>query len=127
MKPYCWDLPALTNLRLSKVNSSNSFSLSVLTNLRLEYISLPNSFGFHALRTLHLVKCTLPKTVWDLPALISLELNNVDVPKDIIEFFFALVSLHKLILLFKFITMQDCVISCPQLVYLEVKATISAY
>ncbi|KAK1403074.1 hypothetical protein POM88_002679 [Heracleum sosnowskyi] len=55
---------------------------------------LPSSFALPALKSLHLVSCELPETVWDLPALVSLVLADVDVPVDISNYLCVLVNLR---------------------------------
>lgn len=126
----CWDLPALTSLYLVHANKDicshripeSCFScLPALKFLHIESFSLPTSFCSPALATLYLRSCKFPETLWDLPSLISLELEDVDIPLDISDFFSALVSLQNLTMWCCFEPVKDCLISCPQLLYLELK------
>lgn len=124
-------LPALTNLHLVQQYFHDipeyipeppvMSCLASLKILRLDGFTLPNSFRFPALTTLYLKKCKFPPTIWDLPSLLSLKLEDVHIRLDISEFFSVLVSLQNLTLLCCFDAVKDCLISCPQLLYLELK------
>ncbi|XP_017216179.1 FBD-associated F-box protein At4g10400-like isoform X1 [Daucus carota subsp. sativus] len=132
-----WDLPALTTLRLKYVRSyedkqRNSWlkdslftCLPALTTLCLEGwdLSGSSSFSLPALTTLRLCHCMLPK-VWDLPALLSLQLDNIYVSAKVSDIISALVNLKNLTL-FLTLNQGNCFISCPpQLLNLSIRARL---
>lgn len=130
------DLPVLTTLYLIcpphmsnyKLPESSLIYLPVLTTLFLDRVELPeslSSFSLPALTTLVMRRCKLPETVWDLPALLSIELNDVLFPENKSDFFSAFVNLRDLTLNFTDTTMKDCFISCPQLVNLRISTVMS--
>lgn len=132
------DLPALTSLHLMQeyyhVTPSqydipqppSMIGLASLKNLCLDGFTLPDSFNFPALTTLYLKDCKFPKKIWNLPWLQTLKLEDVDIPLDISDFFSVLGSLQSLTLLCCFEPVKDCLISCPQLLYLELKMIMRA-
>ncbi|KAL1803205.1 hypothetical protein ACET3Z_031852 [Daucus carota] len=138
LKSDCWDLPALTTLRLSCVHGHESHSrlnlwlkdsvftcLPALTRLSLYNWDLSQLFSFSlpALTRLRLSHCTLPKTVWDFPDLLSLQLDGVCLPDDMSDILFALVKLKNLTLCLPS-TQRDYFISCPpQLLNLSIKVS----
>lgn len=129
-----WCLPALTSLHLKELTSDHSTlptscftGMPALTNLCLEAFELPCSLSLPCLTKLHLKCCELPhKIVWDLPALISLVLDEVEFDTtNITEFLSALVSLQDLKLLCCFKKLRNFLICSPQLLYLELRTSIS--
>ncbi|KAK1371604.1 hypothetical protein POM88_037696 [Heracleum sosnowskyi] len=129
-----WYLPALTSLNLTELTGDRPMlpiscfiGMPALTNLCLEGFGLPPSLSLPGLTKLHLKGGELPsKTVWDLPALTSLVLDEVKTPStNIAEFLSALVSLQDLKLLRCFENNQIFLISSPQLLHLELRTTNS--
>ncbi|KAK1372648.1 hypothetical protein POM88_028841 [Heracleum sosnowskyi] len=76
---------------------------------------------------LNLIKCELPETVWNLPALKSLELHDVRFPENMRDIFIALVSLENLTLFFKKNSLKDFFVPCPELVNLEIICRYDGY
>ncbi|KAK1402969.1 hypothetical protein POM88_002574 [Heracleum sosnowskyi] len=105
-------LPALTTLCLYDWDLSRNRDLSQSSF----------SFSLPALKTLHLSHCIiLPKTVWDLPALISLQLDTMHLPENLSDTFSALVNLQNLTL--NLSPIGDYFITCPpQLLNLSIKS-----
>lgn len=129
----CWNLPALTNLHLihyprepCKLPESYLICLPSLQTLFLDRWELPESITLPALKTLGLRSCTLPREVWDLPALLTLKLDDVAFPEDTSEFFTALVNLQNLIMSFRKQELDDWVINCPELENLTINVEMSA-
>ncbi|XP_074357989.1 uncharacterized protein LOC141697483 [Apium graveolens] len=131
-----WDLPVLTTLYLIcpphmsnyKLPKLSLMYLPLLTTLCLDRVELPeslSSFSLPALTTLTMRRCKLPETVWDLPALLNIELNDVLFPENKSDFFSAFVNLRDLTLNFTDTITKDCFISCPQLVNLKVSTIVS--
>ncbi|XP_074358422.1 uncharacterized protein LOC141697778 [Apium graveolens] len=131
-----WDLPKLTTLYLIcpphmsnyELSKSSLLNLPVLTTLCLDRVELPeslSSFSLPNLTTLIMRRCKLPETVWDTPALLSIELNNVLFPESTTDFFSAFVNLRDLTLNLTDTVMKDCFISCPQLVNLRIITIMS--
>ncbi|XP_074380501.1 FBD-associated F-box protein At5g38590-like isoform X1 [Apium graveolens] len=127
------NLPALTTLHLKhpysydvKANVLESLltSLPALRSLRLDSSDLSEiSFSFPNLTILHLLICTLPRMVWHLPALSSLHMEDVNLPKNMSDMFSTLVNLKHLTLYLGWnCTKQDHSISCPQLLNLNIRA-----
>lgn len=127
----CWNLPVLTTLHLICTHHSYKLPISLLMclpalkTLCLDHCNVPESFRLPSLRILRLARCDMPQTVWHLPALISLEMDDVVFPTNMNEFFSVLVSLQYLTLSFRKKNMQECFISCPQLLNLELRTSMS--
>lgn len=126
----CWYVPALTTLHLASqpndwviLPESYLASLPCLRTLVLEGFHLPDSISLPALTTLHLENCILPQIIWDFQALLTLKLDGVLFPE--FEFFSALVSLENLILCFRENITNECLITCPQLVNLEINVCVT--
>ncbi|KAL1803113.1 hypothetical protein ACET3Z_031760 [Daucus carota] len=99
-----WVLPALKALHLIRPPHMSSYKLSEfcliwlpnLTTPCLDGIRLPeslSSISVPCLTTLIMKRAKLPEKVWDLPDLLSLELDEVDLPANMTDFFSAL-GLH---------------------------------
>lgn len=128
----CWNLPALTNLHLihyprepCKLPESYLICLPSLQTLFLDRLELPEWITLPALKSLALRSCTLPRDVWDLPALLTLKLDNAVFPEDSSDFFSALINLRNLILCFRKKNLDDWVISCPELENLTINVQMS--
>ncbi|XP_074347813.1 uncharacterized protein LOC141686669 [Apium graveolens] len=128
----CWNLPALTNLHLihyprepCKLPESYLICLPSLQTLLLDRLVLPESITLPALKTLGLRSCTLPRQVWDLPALLTLKLDDVAFPEDTSEFFSALINLRNLIMSFRKQELDNWVINCPELENLTINVEMS--
>ncbi|KAK1361495.1 hypothetical protein POM88_045969 [Heracleum sosnowskyi] len=139
MESDCWRLLYLTTLRLKctstfcyydyggepTIPESCLICLPALTTLGLVNFILPKSFNLPNLETLCLESCTLPQNVWNLPALLTLELTHVDFPENASDYFLALASLQNLAidLARQYIEhCETCVISSPQLVNMKIRA-----
>lgn len=97
--------------------------LPALTTLCLDGCDLPKSLSVPTLTTLHLARCNTTETVWDLPDLLCLELDDVVFLRCSSAFFSGLVKLKStLTLFFRKKNVQDYYISCPQLLNLELKS-----
>ncbi|KAK1378370.1 hypothetical protein POM88_025114 [Heracleum sosnowskyi] len=109
MRPHCWNLPNLTTLicectnyhhnvprQRYKLPRSCLIHLSALTNLRLSRCELPDLISLPSLTTLYLESCNFPNTVWDFPALSTVELVAVVLPRNMRDYFLALASLRNL-------------------------------
>ncbi|XP_074332136.1 uncharacterized protein LOC141668970 [Apium graveolens] len=72
-----------------------------------------------------MARCKLPRPVWDLPALSSLELNDVIFPHNMSELFSALVSLRNLTITFPKRFLQKYFIFCSKLVNLKISTRTS--
>ncbi|KAK1379530.1 hypothetical protein POM88_026274 [Heracleum sosnowskyi] len=96
-------LPALRNLRLTLWDFRDTDSC----------LSLPE------LITLRLTVCKMPNIIWNLPALKTLMLQQVDFPGNLSEMLAALVSLQNLKL--HLMSLKDCNIRCPQLINLKIE------
>lgn len=127
----CWNLPVLTTLHLICTRNSYSLPMSLITclpaleTLCLDRCIFPESFRLPSLKVLYLARCDMPETVWHLPALISLQMDDVVFSRNMNEFFSVLVRLHCLTLSFRKKNMQECFISCPHLVNLELRTSMS--
>lgn len=127
----CWNLPVLTALHLICTHHSYRLPMSLFTCLPaleilcLDHCIFPESFRLPTLRVLRMARCDMPETVWHLPALISLEMDDVVFSTNMNEFFSVLVRLQCLTLSFRKKNMQECFISCPQLVNLELRTSMS--
>ncbi|KAL1832212.1 hypothetical protein ACET3Z_001863 [Daucus carota] len=125
----CWNLPVLTNLHLICAHHSHELSMSLFTclpaleTLCLEQWYLPNSFRLPTLRVLCLARCIMPEIVWHLPSLSSLELDDVVFSANMNEFFSVLVRLQNLALSFRKKNKQQFIISCPELLNLELRTS----
>lgn len=126
-----WVLPVLKTLHLicppqisyCHLPGSCLLCLPTLTTLCLEGFELPESLAsisFPVLTTLRLKRCTLPETVWNFPALLSLELDDVPLRDNMTDYFSALVNVRDVTLYFTKKYIQDCIISCPQLVRVKI-------
>ncbi|XP_074360529.1 FBD-associated F-box protein At3g52670-like [Apium graveolens] len=142
----CWHLPALTYLCLvdpvllppfsfmdlhHKLPGSCFTCLPALKTLCLENWDLSISsfdFSLPKLRTLRLCGCRkLPVKFWNFPALVSLELKDVDFPKNVRDIFPTLVNLQSLtIYLTRSFMEKHHSIICPQLLNLNVKISYNA-
>ncbi|XP_074338643.1 uncharacterized protein LOC141676821 [Apium graveolens] len=129
MESDCWTLPNLTTLFLKpfKVNLKHMFPetclirLPALTTLVLSHCVLPDFFSLHGLKTLYLESCDLAQNVWDLPALLTLQLTKMSFREDMIE---SLASLCDLTLDFGEVEKGCCNISSSQLVNLNIRAPL---
>ncbi|XP_074343887.1 uncharacterized protein LOC141683088 [Apium graveolens] len=127
----CWNLPMLKTLHLICTRNSHILPMSLLTclpaleTLRLDHCIFPKSFCLPTLKVLCLARCDMPETVWHLPALISLQMDDVLFQRNMNEFFSVLVRLQCLTLSFRKKNMQECFISCPNLVNLELRTSMS--
>ncbi|KAK1372650.1 hypothetical protein POM88_028843 [Heracleum sosnowskyi] len=127
----CWNLPVLTTLHLICTRNSYTLPMSLFTclpaleTLCLDHCIFPESFRLPTLKVLCLARCDMPETVWHLPALIHLEMDDVVFSRNMNEFFSVLVRLLCLTLSFKKKNMQECFISCPQLINLELRTSMS--
>ena len=132
----CWDLPFLTTLSLKGMENHSKFSdnwftmtcLPALRELRLDDYDLSESsfsFSLPALTTLCLFRCTLPTTVWDFPALKSIELHGKEFPQNLNKIFSALVNLQNLKVFLTSSDHRENVICCPpQLLNLSIRARL---
>ncbi|XP_017226430.2 putative F-box/FBD/LRR-repeat protein At3g56780 isoform X2 [Daucus carota subsp. sativus] len=131
-----WVLPALKALHLIRPPHMSSYNLSEycliwlpnLTTLCLDGIRLPeslSSISVPCLTTLIMKRAKLPENVWDLPALLSLELDEVDLPANMNDFFSALVSVRDITISFSGSCKHNWIISCPQLVHLQICTNFS--
>ncbi|XP_017238197.1 putative F-box/FBD/LRR-repeat protein At4g03220 [Daucus carota subsp. sativus] len=130
----CWDLPFLTTLSLKSMENHSKFSdnwftmtcLPALRELRLDDYDLSESsfsFSLPALTTLCLCRCRLPSTVWDFPALKSIELHGKEFPQNLNKIFSALVNLQNLKVFLTSSDHRENVICCPpQLLNLSIIA-----
>ena len=125
----CWSLPVLTNLHLICAHHSHELSMSLFTclpaleTLCLDHCYLPDSFRLPTLKVLCLARCDMPGIVWHLPALSSLELDDVVFSANMNELFSVLVRLQSLTLSFRRKNKQQCFISCPELLNLELRSS----
>ncbi|WOH15259.1 hypothetical protein DCAR_0934796 [Daucus carota subsp. sativus] len=126
-----WVLPALKTLHLIRPPHMSSYKLPgfcliwlpSLTTLCLDGIELPESFSsirVPNLTTLRMKRSKLPVKVWDLPGLLSLELDEVDLPANMSDFFSALVSVRDITIYFTGTCKHLWNISCPELVHLKI-------
>lgn len=127
-----WNLPVLTTLdwRCPAMDEYCEFPdsclacLPSLTDLHLVRWDLSiSSFSFSLpnLTTLCLSECTLSQTIWDFPALVSLDMHNVILPENVSDILSALVNLRNLTLSLKDSAVQrDHFISCPRLMNLNI-------
>ncbi|XP_063940143.1 uncharacterized protein LOC108200929 isoform X3 [Daucus carota subsp. sativus] len=131
-----WVLPALKALHLIRPPHMSSYNFSEycliwlpnLTTLCLDGIRLPeslSSISVPCLTTLIMKRAKLPENVWDLPALLSLELDEVDLPANMTDFFSALVSVRDITISFSGSCKHNWMISCPQLVHLKICTNFS--
>ncbi|KAL1832235.1 hypothetical protein ACET3Z_001886 [Daucus carota] len=128
----CWDLPALTTLRLILPSLSPGgisipelyvICLPSLQTLFLDRIELPDSLDLPDLVTLYLARCKLPSEIGDFSALSTLTLDDVEFQENETNLFPALVNLRNLTWFFRQgLIKADCVINCPQLVNLNIYA-----
>lgn len=124
------DLPALTTLHLVRPRNmpncqcgeSSLIYLPALTTLCLDGCDLPKSLSLPTITTLRLARCNTTETVWDLPDLLYLELDDVVFLRCLSTCFSGLVKLKGLTLFFRKKNVQDYYISCPQLLNLELKS-----
>ncbi|KAK1378346.1 F-box domain-containing protein [Heracleum sosnowskyi] len=128
MESNRWTLPNLTTLFLKPTGKIRRMflvscltCLPALTTLGLNQCVLPDFFSLPGLRTLCLESCDLAQNVWDLPALLSLQLTNVSFKEDMIE---SLVSLRNLTIDFDDLNIGCCNIFSSQLVNLNIRAPL---
>lgn len=131
----CWDLPVLETLHLVcpifkskyKVPLSCLICLPALTTLHLERCEFPELVPMilPGLTTLTMARCKLPRIIWDFPALLTLELDDVLFPHNMNELFSALVSLRNLTITFPKKFVQKYFIYCSQLVNLKISTSTS--
>ncbi|KAL1805849.1 hypothetical protein ACET3Z_028917 [Daucus carota] len=135
MKADCWTLPNLTTLHLKRYGyrfpnkhkvHELCLNLPALKTLVLKDCELPEFFSLPMLTTLCLEQCTLPKKVWDLPALLTLQLGDMVFPEDMSDYFLALASLRNLVIDFGHHYIRRLVISSSHLVNLKIKVSLSA-
>nr|XP_017217036.1 PREDICTED: putative F-box/FBD/LRR-repeat protein At4g03220 [Daucus carota subsp. sativus] len=130
LRSDCWSLPVLTNLHLICAHHSHKLSMSLFTclpaleTLCLDHCYLPDSFRLPTLRVLCLARCDMPEIVWHLPALSSLELDDVVFSANMNELLSVLVRIQSLALSFRRKNKQQCfIISCPELLNLELRSS----
>lgn len=131
MESNCWTLPNLTTLFLKPCKSDIRFTFPVscliclpaLTTLFLNQCVLPDFFSLRGLKTLCLESCELGQNVWDLPALLTLQLTNVSFRKDMIE---SLLSLRTLTIDFGVLNIGCCDISSSQLGNLNIRVPLKS-
>lgn len=131
-----WNLPALSTLHFQcyvdyisilkwvedKLLEQYLTCLPALRNLWLQHWDLQSfAFSLSELTTLVLRICKLINKVWNLPALQSLTLDDVEFPENTRDLFTALVNLQNLTLSYNKVTTHNCFITCPELVNLEIK------
>lgn len=129
-----WDLPVLTTLHLSGSGLNNEYlrisdsfftCLPVLKSLSLQNCGLDFSFSFNLpkLTTLSLFRCRRPRKVWNFPALLTPDLELL-CSKNAEHIFSTLVNLKNLTLFLKSMPLQreDLLLSCPQLLNLNLKS-----
>lgn len=131
----CWDLPVLTTLHLIcpiymskyEVPDLCLICLPALTTLRLERCELPKlvSVSLPALTTLTMSRCKLPVEIWNFPALLTLELDDVRTPERVTDLVSSLVSLQDLTIKFYEDIVQIYYLYCPQLVNLKLSTSTS--
>lgn len=96
-------------------------ALKTLGIYKWDFSNTSFSFQLPHLTTLCLSHCKLPQTIWDFPALLSLELNDVILPNNISDILCTLINLQNLTLDIGFWKMRrDHFISCPRLVNLNI-------
>ncbi|KAL6499421.1 hypothetical protein OROHE_026084 [Orobanche hederae] len=127
-----WDLPALTNLFLWLLPTGGDDidvlpvrcltclpALRTLTLMLWDFREPPLYLSLPELTTLNINMSKMPQKIWNLPALKTLTLYDVDFSGNMSEMFAALENLENLTL--HRMCMQDCYIRCPRLRNLEIE------
>ncbi|KAL6555939.1 hypothetical protein OROGR_005227 [Orobanche gracilis] len=127
-----WDLPALTNLFLWLLPTGGDDidvlpvrcltclpALRTLTLMLWDFREPPLYLSLPELTTLNINMSKMPQKIWNLPALKTLTLYDVDFSGNMSDMFAALENLENLTL--HRMCMQDCYIRCPRLRNLEIE------